>query len=157
MNPFQAYPARWPATPQNVALAQAFVLARWQERHDERFGSDEGSLRFRPTDLSSSCKFSSIFALAVFGGKLEGNPDHQFVRLSDGQVLDLNHGAQDVLELGERAHRHNPAWWGCRDHKASLKSCLPRALAWVAQFEQDIGRGLLEVPSPSIKRRAPRP
>ncbi len=122
-----------PATPENIAAAKAFVLKKWQERAIER-GGPNATL---PDDLSSSCKFSSLFARAVFGGKLEGNFDHQFVRAKDGTIIDLNIDAADVKELGDQAHRHDILFWGSRDHRDSVRSCVPRVKEWVAEFLAD--------------------
>lgn len=143
-------PARWDASPEAIEQAKRFVLAQWQARHLERHGElGKDSL---PTDLSSSCKFSSLFAQAVFGGTLQGNYHHQFVRLPSGQRLDLNEDAQDVQALGEQAHRHDPVWWGNRDHREAMESCLPRVQAWLCKFEEECG--LAPISSPKRTRPA---
>lgn len=150
-------PARWAATPTHVALAQAFVLRKWRERHLERNGHSAWAQASLPTTLAHACKFSSLFAHAIFGGRLEGNEAHQFVRLASGDVLDLNHDAPDVQALGAAAHRHDPVWWGNPDHRESMKSCRPRVSAWVAEFSQL--HGLTEpaptTPTPRVRRRSP--
>lgn len=119
-----------PATPENIEKAKAFVLKKWRERATER------GLR-APTDLSSSCKFSSLFAQRVFGGKLRGNWDHQFVVLPDGKVLDLNLDAEDVRALDD-PHRHDRSFWGNREHRESMASCEPRVAAWVEEFRREM-------------------
>jgi hypothetical protein len=121
-------------TSENIEAARVFVLRKWQERARER-GGPNATL---PDDLSLSCKFTSLFARAIFGGRLEGNADHQFVR-RDGEIIDLNIDASDVRALGTNAHHHDTAFWGSRDHKASVKSCIPRVKEWVAEFLK--GRG----------------
>jgi len=153
MTLFSARPARLEASPEAIEQAKRFVLAQWQARHLERYGEmGKASL---PVDLSSSCKFSSLFAQALFGGTLEGNWQHQFVRLPSGQRLDLNEEALDVQALGEDAYRHDPVWWGNRDHRDSLKSCLPRVEAWVQAFEKEWG--LSPQPPATRARRTAKP
>lgn len=119
--------ASLPATPENIELAREFVFRKWKERATE-FGKPE------PADLSYACKFSSMFAQRIFGGRLQGNIDHQFLRTPDGQIVDLNIEAADVKALGAGAHQHDAGWFGCPDHKDSMASCRPRVAAWVREF-----------------------
>jgi hypothetical protein len=81
-----------PITPQTIAAAKRFVFAKWIERAKE-MGRDE------PVDLTSTCKFASLFAAEVFGGQMRGNFFHQWVELPDGQHLDLNDEAEDVAAM----------------------------------------------------------
>lgn len=53
-----------------VQAAKVFLLQKWIERHHELEKSGP-----EPTDLSDSCKFTSIFASVVFGGEITGNYD----------------------------------------------------------------------------------
>ena len=88
-----------PPTPENIERAKTFVLAKWRERADER-GLDQ------PSDLTGSCKFSSMFAQRLFGGQLRGNHDHQYVLLPNDQILDLNVDAADV-KAHMNPHKHD--------------------------------------------------
>lgn len=126
----KAKPARLPATPENIARAKEFVMKKWIERFRERSGPNASP----PTDLTDSCKFSSLFAQEVFGGSLRGNGDHQYVETPKGEIIDLNIDAQDVKQLGDRAHRHDDLFWGSRDHRVSLNSCRGRVADWVKEF-----------------------
>lgn len=127
----EVYPARLPATPENIARTKRFVMQKWIERAEER-----GTLA-PPTDLSNSCKFSSLFAREIFGGRLRGHQAHQFVEL-DGRVLDLNTDALDVQQLGADAHQHDDEYfWGNPEHQEALDSCRPRVKAWVEEFLQN--------------------
>jgi len=145
--PFPAHP--WPATPDNLRAARAFVMAKWRERARELGLPD-------PDDLSGSCRFSSMFAQGIFGGELQGNPAHQFVRL-DGEVLDLNADARDVRErraeweaaqrkarIGRRLdgrewhardpHAHDRRYWWSMENQEALRRCKPRVDSWTREF-----------------------
>jgi hypothetical protein len=149
-------PSMLPATPENIARAKAFVMKKWIERHYEQNGSYDRPPP-APTDLSNACKFSSLFAQAIFGGKLRGNEGHQFVELPDGQRLDLNFDAADVIRMTTRfeqdgkkgwlkyhgdefeewhgdPYSHDPKFFGNPDHINSMKSILPRVKDWVHEF-----------------------
>jgi hypothetical protein len=131
----KVYPARIAATPSNIARAKDFVMRKWIERHHERFHNVAAFKNDVPTDLTDSCKFTSLFAREIFGGRLRGNHDHQFVELPGGQILDLNIEASDVRRLGAEAHEHDDElFWGNPEHKDSVESCKPRALAWAKEF-----------------------
>lgn len=119
-----------PATPENVERAKQFVLQKWIERAKDR-GYPEHAL---PTDLSSSCKFTSQFAQRIFGGELRGNWHHQYVQLPDGQMLDLNLDAEDVKKLGTLAHNHDRKFWRNPEHRESMASCRGRVDDWVREF-----------------------
>jgi hypothetical protein len=122
-------PARLPATPENIARAKKFVMEKWIERARERYEPRV------PTDLSNSCKFSSLFAREIFGGRLRGNQAHQFVELADGTKVDLNIDARDVRELGDHAHHHeDEVFWGNPEHQQAVDSCRPRVDQWIAEF-----------------------
>jgi hypothetical protein len=121
-------PERLPATPENIHRAKQFVMQKWAERHAER-GYDA------PEDLSNACKFTSLFARDVFGGRLRGSMAHQFVQAEDGTIIDLNLDAKDVKALGDHAHHHDDElFWGNPEHKEALDSCRPRVSQWVAEF-----------------------
>lgn len=136
-----------PATPQNIAAAKQFVFAKWQVRAKE-MGRDE------PVDLSSACKFASLFAAEVFGGHVRGNFFHQWVELPDGKHLDLNDEAQDVatmlrgeipdadkayaelrrVRLPQPLYTHDGRHMRTRDNRDSMASVQPRVASWVAEF-----------------------
>jgi RNA:NAD 2'-phosphotransferase (TPT1/KptA family) len=115
------------ATPQNIQKAKNFVFKKWQERAEENG-------RPAPNDLSNSCKFGSLFAQKIFGGKLQGNYDHQYVVLPTGQIIDFSHDAEDVKKL-KNPHYHDSLFWKNSEHKESMKSCLPRVNKWVEDFK----------------------
>jgi hypothetical protein len=143
----EASKAVLPVTPENIAAAKQFVFAKWKERAKER-GHDE------PVDLSSACKFASLFAAEVFGGQVRGNFFHQWVELPDGHHLDLNDEAQDVAtmlrgeipadtqayaELSRKRlpsplYSHDVRHMRTRDNRDSMASIQPRVLAWVTEF-----------------------
>lgn len=114
-------------TPENIELAREFVFGKWKERAIER-GQPE------PSDLSYACKFSSMFAQRIFGGEVQGNLDHQYLRTWDGNIVDLNIDAEDVKMLGDDAHWHDEGWFGCPEHNESIASCRPRVEKWVREF-----------------------
>jgi hypothetical protein len=117
-----------PATPENIQKAKEFVLGKWRERASE-YGFEE------PANLESACKFSSMFAQRVFGGRLEGNWDHQYLVLHNGRILDLTEGVG--LDV-EDSYLHDEDFWGNEEHEESMQSCLPRVERWVAEFKQRI-------------------
>ena len=119
-----------PATPENILKAKEFVFRKWKERATER-GLPT------PQDLSSSCKFGSLFAQKIFGGKLQGNYDHQHVVLPDGQIIDFSHDAEDVKSL-RNPYKHDKKFWNNPDHRESMASCLPRVNQWVEEFSSEI-------------------
>jgi hypothetical protein len=119
-----------PLTDENIQAAKSFLFQKWKERAAERYENE-------PTDMSRSCKFVSQFVQKVFGGRMEGHYDHQY-NVINGKVVDLNADAEDVKRL-ENPHHHDTAFWGNRDHKASMKSCLPRVNTWVEEFLKQMG------------------
>ena len=90
-------PVPLPATPDNVAAAQTFALARWRE-HVAEMTRKISRLRaceyVEPADLSNACRFAAVFAQAVFGGELYGNYYHVWCVTADGQRIDLTDGVQ---------------------------------------------------------------
>lgn len=131
-------PARIRATPENIERARDFVLQKMIARHREKYGHIAALRDKVPSDLSDTCKFSSLFARELFGGRLRGNQAHQFVELKNGQILDLNADAADVARLGSHAYEHEPLYfWGNPEHKDALESCRPRVEKWVAEFLSD--------------------
>lgn len=118
-----------PATPENIAFARKFMLAAWDQRAEELGRKD-------PPDLSDSCKFSSQFARIIFGGELQGNVDHQFIRLPNGRILDLNMYADDVQHKIDHPHIHDPEFFGNPEHEKSMASCRGRVFQWVEDFRK---------------------
>lgn len=113
-------------TPEILEIVRSVAMEGWRARAKER-GLPE------PSDLSGSCKFTSLLLRRLFGGRLRGNEGHQFLELSGGQRLDLNEWAQDVVELrakGLDPWRHDPLFWNNPDHRASLRSCEARVDLW---------------------------
>lgn len=106
----------------NIKLAELALQKLWEERQAER-GLQVGA------DRSGSCKFAALLARTLFGGRLEGNEEHVFLRLQ-GVILDLNHNQQDVLALGDAAHIVSRRAIEHRDYREALGSCLPRVQRW---------------------------
>lgn len=137
-------------TPENIARARTFALIKWKERAAERLDSE-------PNDLSRSCKFTSLFAQRLFGGKIHGNWQHQFLKLNDGTIVDLNIDAEDVKRLGDAAHSHDPIFFTSNpEHKASMKSVQPRIDTWVREFtsslnESVLTEGLIAIPAKMLE------
>ncbi len=126
-----------PATPENITKAKAFLLRKWKERWRDRNPNGTIGHDDEPSDLSGSCKFSSMFAQKIFGGQIRGNYDHQFVVLRNGKVLDLNGDAADVKGI-KTPYIHDRRFFGNRDHKESMRSCEPRVERWVSDFLRDL-------------------
>lgn len=116
-------PARLEASPENVQLAQDFVLQRWIDRAQE-LGKP------LPVDMSLGCKFASLFAWQLFGGRLKGNYLHQHVVTHAGEILDLCAGSSELVSISE-PYAHDPHFFGNRDHVDSLNSYLPRVSMWL--------------------------
>lgn len=113
------------ASAENVAAAAAYAYDRWCERAAE-LGREE------PPDLSGACKFCALFAKTLFGGAVDGNYDHVFVRL-DGAVIDLSARSADVAAMDD-PYRSDPEHLWNEDLHYSLATCLPRIRAWVAAY-----------------------
>lgn len=122
------YPPRYELNRETFSIAQDVMRDLWNERRRE--------CGLPPTDdRSSSCKFASLIARELFGGRLAGNEMHVFV-LRDGEVLDLNEGQADVLILAEQAHFELPKCVQHRDYRASLGTCMPRVRHWLKVAEE---------------------
>lgn len=113
-----------------IAEMTSFVLARWRERAAEMTLPE-------PTDLSGSCRFSSLFVQALHGGSIRGYNDHFHVRLPSGLIVDLNTDAADVRAIRERGgdpHWHHRAFMGSREVRESFDTCRPRVERWTSQW-----------------------
>ncbi|WP_274644963.1 hypothetical protein [Pseudomonas serbica] len=122
------YPPRYELNQETFSIAQGLIRDLWNERRLEH--------GLPPTDdRSSSCKFASLIARELFGGRLAGNEMHVFV-LRDGAVLDLNEEQTDVLLLAEQAHHEIPKCIQHRDYRASLGTCMPRVRHWIKVAEE---------------------
>jgi hypothetical protein len=119
------YPPRVVLNETTWCQAQEFILSKWKER------AAEYQLPI-PTDLSMSCKFSSLFVQRIFGGFLQGNLRHVFNEI-DGNVHDLNASAMDVLTI-EDPHEDDSECLYDPEYIESLESCLPRVNAWTKEF-----------------------
>lgn len=116
-----------PLTEENIRRAKAFALRQWKERAKELGGSE-------PTDLSNACKFASLFAQRLFGGRLQGNYDHQWLEVG-GHIVDLTDAAGVDLHADE-IYEHDEAFWLNDEHRESLNSCRPRVNAWANEFKK---------------------
>lgn len=128
-----------------------FVLTKWQERAAER-GLPE------PRDLSMACKFAAAFAQGVYGGDIEANELHTWVRLN-GQVIDLTHTSHDTqmlyrgevpesmkhyvdaheVEMGE-LYSPDEHFMASPDFKESMASNRPRVEAWLVEYRAQCNR-----------------
>lgn len=115
-----------PPTPENIAAAKQFVMEKWKERANERSFSI-------PKDLSGACKFASLFAQKVFGGRLQGNWHHQYV-VKGNQTIDLTDAAGVNIR---NPYHHDPEFWMNPEHRTSLQSCMERVNKWVEEFKQN--------------------
>lgn len=114
--------AKLAINPTNLALAHEALNQLWSERLEER-GYEKLPGR------GGSCKFAALLARELFGGRLDGNLDHVFVR-KDQVVFDLNEQEEDVLILGASAHLSTPWVLHHSDYRESLGSCMPRVQRW---------------------------
>lgn len=113
-------------SPNNIKKAKQFLLTKWKERAIERNSKE-------PTDLTNACKFVSIFAQKIFGGKIEGNYHHQYNILPNGEVLDLTDGAGNTSDK----IYHDKKFFGNKEHKQSMESCENRVNQWVKEFYEN--------------------
>lgn len=128
------YPLNY--SPEIFSTAQEFVMEKWLERFNEKKIKWEklGETYYDspPEDLSYSCKFSSLFAAAIFGGEIKGNQNHQYCTLGQ-EIIDLNHNSKDVKNL-ENPYIHENSFFGNREHISSMKSCKERVKIWLNEF-----------------------
>lgn len=120
--------APWPASGPVLEVLREVAWDLWCDRAEERGWTP-------PKDLSGSCKFSSLLLHEICGLEMRGNRDHQFCVTADGTVVDLNAGSGDILALA-RPYRRDQRFWGNREHREALESCLPRVAAWAQEARQ---------------------
>lgn len=142
-------------TDENIRIASEFVMAKWTDRWSQQKSEGEAMTTTpyqhdEPSDLSGSCKFSSIFAALVFDAVIDGNENHQFA-MKDGAVIDLNADASDVLTQ-EHPYRLDPIFFGSRDHIKSMKSCMPRIIGWVKEFDETLNHAYRPKKAAALKR-----
>ncbi len=121
-------------TPENIVTAQNFLRRKWIERSQEmnpRLAMDRPDLL--PTDLSQASNYASLFAQALFGGALRGNPNHYYV-ISHDQRIDLTGDSRTTQSLGKKAYRHVVDHFANRFTQMSLDSCRDRVARWVEEF-----------------------
>ena len=131
----------WP--PDEIFQAmRAFVLDKWKERAIE-------TGRPEPSDLSSACKFASLFVSTILAAPAAGNHGHQF-NVLDGKIFDLCAGSADIADK-PGVYEHDPSFWGNNEHVDSVDSCQPRVEKWVAEFHSLSGG---ESPPPKVDMQA---
>jgi len=113
---------RLPATDEWINRAKLFLKDKWAERHKEL--GREGI----PGDLKGACKFASLFAQKLFGGKMVGSAEHQMLKLPS-RMLDLT----DIYDPNTFQHDKD-FWENNPEHEESMKSCEPRVQQWVDEF-----------------------
>jgi hypothetical protein len=113
----------YPITDEWIGKAKEFLKEKWAQRHTEM--QREGV----PTDLKGACKFASLFAQKVFGGKIYGNPEHQVVKTPQ-RMIDLT----DIFD--PNTFYHDKEWFGNPEHEESMQSCMPRVNQWYEEFRQ---------------------
>jgi 8-oxo-dGTP pyrophosphatase MutT (NUDIX family)/GNAT superfamily N-acetyltransferase len=114
---------RVPVTDEWLNRAKGFLKDKWSERHKEMGREDI------PTDLKGACKFASLFAQKLFGGRLVGNPDHQVLK-NVNRIIDLT----DIYD--PNTFHHDKEFWMNPEHEESMKSIEPRVQQWVDEFMQ---------------------
>lgn len=105
-------------TLKNIKKAKEFIFSKWKERALEKNKPE-------PTNLDNACKFASLFALEIFGGKLRGNSEHQWIEIN-GIIIDLTDNNTN--------YEHDDDFWMNEEHAESLESCMPRVEDWVKIF-----------------------
>ncbi|MCF8007528.1 MAG: transcriptional regulator [Methylovulum sp.] len=110
---------------ERFAQAKLFMFRKWCELAAER-------QRTRPTDLSGSCKYGSLFMKRVFGGTIRGHYEHQY-NVIDGRIVDLSHDAKDVGRICN-PYLHEPEYFTLPEKHVALNACLPRVNDWAMQF-----------------------
>jgi 2'-5' RNA ligase/GNAT superfamily N-acetyltransferase len=113
----------YPITDEWIGRAKEFLAEKWTQRHTEL--QREGV----PTDLKGACKFASLFAQKLFGGRVRGNPEHQIVQ-TPHRIIDLTD------QFDPNTFHHDKEWFGNPEHEESMQSCMPRVNQWYEEFKQ---------------------
>ncbi len=119
-------------TQRNIKRFVNFLREKWNARSKERYDSwgDAHSEPWSPPDtLEGACKFTSLFANKLFGGRMRGNEHHQYLELPNGKIID----PVPVPEIDDPQY-HDEKFWMNPDHKDSMESCLPRVNEWIREF-----------------------
>lgn len=126
------YPAKIEYNPRNILVANEALNALWEERQRQRDVVHNGS-------RAGSCKFASLLARSLFGGRLAGNANHVFV-VKDGNIIDLNEQQSDVVLLGAKAHIQFNSVLYHVDYREALTSCLPRLEKYEAWILEQVSK-----------------
>jgi hypothetical protein len=121
-----------PPTPANLKRFVQFLKEKWTERSKQRhdsWGDAQADQWQPPSTLEGACKFTSLFALRLFGGRIRGNEHHQYLELPNGKIID----PVPVPDHDDPQY-HDDDFWMNPEHKQSLESCLPRVKGWVNEF-----------------------
>ena len=119
-------------TSENLNKFLQFLKEKWTERSKQRhdsWGDAQDRAWQPPSTLEGACKFTSLFALKLFGGRIRGNEHHQYLELPNGKIID----PVPVPDHDDPQH-HDDEFWLNPEHKQSLESCLPRVKGWVNEF-----------------------
>lgn len=112
--------------------AREFVFQKWIERSAEIRPHGPA-----PKDLSSACKFASLFAQSVFGGAIRGNWHHQYVLNHNGEIVDLCRFSNDIVKIQEKnldPWFHSPIFFAEPEYIASIDSCRSRVKKWIEEW-----------------------
>ena len=107
------------------ARAKLFLFEKWCE-----LATTQNLIR--PTDLSSSCKYGSLFAQNIFGGSIRGHYEHQY-NFIEGRLVDLSHDSLDVGRMSN-PYLHEKTYFDIPETRISLARCSPRAAQWACEF-----------------------
>lgn len=123
-----------------------FLLTKWQDRAKERAAPV-------PRDLSMACKFVSLFVSEVFGGEIEANEFHTWVR-SGSAIIDPTTDSADTklmlrgqIPKGMKSHfatlgihavddlyAPDRRFMASTDFRESLDSCRSRVQEWIEEW-----------------------
>lgn len=115
---------------ENFSKAKMFFFGKWCQVASSR-------KLIKPTDLSSACKYGSLFTQSIFGGAVRGNYEHQF-NIVDGRRVDLSHDSLDVGRMSN-PYLHEQSYFDIPETRASLTGCSSRAEEWATEFMGTMG------------------
>lgn len=110
-----------------IESAKQFALAKWAQRAIEHGNAT-------PNNLSGSCKFCSLFCWFVFGGKLAGNAEHQWVVDNTNGIIDLTSYSGYQFYSDRSKYKPDRQFWLNGQHLSSLRDCLERSSLWANEF-----------------------